>query len=114
MTYNRISYTLTHIGRVFLTVINFISRTLRFFPTLILFSCPRGSHLRGGDVTVYVIDINQPSLLTPYSVLVSISVFMALSTVLHSIILPDNSPFSLTVFPVFFLPYWSFQQYISL
>ena len=42
---------------------------------------PEGSLLRGGDVAVYVLVINQPSLPTPfYSVLVSISVFMALST----------------------------------
>ena len=42
---------------------------------------------RGGYVVVYVKDINQPSLLTPFhSVLVSVTVFMALSTVFHSII----------------------------
>ena len=47
---------------------------------------PAGSPSRGGDVTVYVQDTNQPSLLIPfYSVLVSISVFMALSTVFHFI-----------------------------
>ena len=50
---------------------------------------------RGGDVAVYVLDINQPSLPTPfYSVLVSVSVFMDLSTVFHSINSPDNSAFS--------------------
>ena len=39
---------------------------------------PMGSTSRGGDVTVYVYDINQPSLPAPfYSVLVSISVSMA-------------------------------------
>ena len=54
-----------------------------------------GSPSPGGDVTVCVFDINQPSLPTPfYSVLVSISVFMALSTVVHSIDSPDNSPLS--------------------
>ena len=38
-----------------------------------------GSPSRGGDVVVFVFDINQPSLPTPfYSVLVSVSVFMAL------------------------------------
>ena len=43
---------------------------------------PTGSPSRGGDVTVYVKDIKQPSLPIPfYSVLVSISVFVALSTV---------------------------------
>ena len=43
---------------------------------------------------VYVFDINQPSMPTPfYSVLVSVSVFMALSTIFHSINSPDNSAF---------------------
>ena len=40
-------------------------------------------------------DINQPSLPTPfYFDFVSISVFMALSTVFHFINSPDNSPLS--------------------
>ena len=125
-----------------------------------------GSPSCGLDVVVYGFDINQVSLPTPfYSVLASISVFMALSTVFLSINFPDNSPFShfvlavlflallvlsalclflkvsfspdisvfkavSTVFllmnspdssplshsapPVIFLPYWSFQLYISL
>ena len=64
---------------------------------------PAGSPSRGGDVTVYVADINQPSLPTPfYSVLVSVSVFMALSTVFHSINFPDNSPLSHSVLLVLF------------
>ena len=47
-------------------------------------------------------DINQLSLPSPflYSVLVSISVFMALTTVFHSMNSPDNSPFSDSVLPV--------------
>ena len=49
-----------------------------------------------------------------YSVLVSVSVFMALSTVFHSINFPDNSSISHSVLQVLFLPYWSFQVYISL
>ena len=54
-----------------------------------------GSPSRGGDVVVYIFDIHQPSLSTPfYSALVSVSVFMAPSTVFHSINYPDNSPFS--------------------
>ena len=74
-----------------------------------------GSTSRGGDVAVYVFDINQPSLPTPFcSVLVSVSVFMALSTVFHSINSPDNSPLSHSVLLVSFLPYWSFQLNISL
>ena len=48
------------------------------------FGVPAGSPSRGGNVAVYVFYINQPSLPTAfYSVLVSISVFMALSTVFH-------------------------------
>ena len=58
---------------------------------------------------------NQPSVPTPfYFVLVSVSVFMALSTVFHSINSSDNSPLSHSVLPVLLLPYWSFQLYISL
>ena len=76
---------------------------------------PAGSPSRGGDVAVYVSDINQPSLPAPfYSVFVSISVFMALSAVSHSINSPDNSSLSHSVLPVLFLSHWSFQLYISL
>ena len=53
-----------------------------------------------GDVTVNVNDINQPTLPTPfYSVLVSISVCIALSTVFHFLNSPDNFPFSHSVLP---------------
>ena len=68
---------------------------------------PAGSPSRGGDAAVYGFDINQPSLPAPfYSVLVSISVFMALSTVFHSMNSPDNFPLSHSVLPVLFLPDW--------
>ena len=61
---------------------------------------PTGSPSCGGDAAVPVFDINQPNLPTPFhSVLASISVFMALSTVFHSIHSPDNSPFSHSVLP---------------
>ena len=64
---------------------------------------------------VYVKDVNQPSLPTPFcSVLVSVSVFMTLSTVFHPINYSDNSPLSHSVVPVLSLPYWSFQLDISL
>ena len=54
---------------------------------------PTGSPSRGGDVSVFVFDITQPSLPTPFcSVLVSVSVFIALLTVFHSINSTDNSP----------------------
>ena len=71
-----------------------------------LFSCvPMGSPSRGRDVAVHVFDINQPSLPTSfYSVPVSISVFMALSTVFHSINSPDTSPLSHSVLLVLLLP----------
>ena len=83
--------------------------------TFSLLSVLVGSPSRGGDVTVYVVDINQLSLPTPfYSLLVSISVFMALSTVFHSTNFPDISPLSHSVLPVLFLPCWSFQLCTSL
>ena len=67
---------------------------------------PTGSPSRAGNVAVYVFDMNQPSLSTPsYSVLVSVYVFMALSTVFHSIISPNNSLLSHFVLPVGMLPY---------
>ena len=76
---------------------------------------PTGSPSRGGDVAVYAFDINQPSLPTPfYSVLVSVSVFMAHSNVFHSINSPDYSPFSHSVLPVLSLPSWYFQLHMSL
>ena len=75
---------------------------------------PRRAHLDVVGMLWFMSDINQPSLATPFhSVLASISVFMALSTVFHSINSPDNSPFSDSVLPVFSLPYWSFQLDIS-
>ena len=75
---------------------------------------PAGRPSRGGDVAVYVFDRNQPSLPTPfYSLPVSISVFMALSTVFHSINSPDKSPLSHSALSVLFLPQWSFQLYSS-
>ena len=70
---------------------------------------------RGGDVAVYVFDINQPSLPTPfYSVLVSTSVFMGLSTGFHSVNSPDNSPLSHSVLPVLFLRFTCSFNYLSL
>ena len=49
-----------------------------------------------------------------YSVLVPVSIFLALSTVFHSIYSPNNSPFSHSVLSVLFLPHWSLQVYVSL
>ena len=102
--------------RVWIFVIHY-----KFFETLhVKTRVPMGSPSRGGDVTVYVKDINQPSLPTPFILFLclfpslSVSVFMALSTVFHSINSPDNSPFSHSVLPLSSLLYWSFELYISL
>ena len=59
-----------------------------------LISIPTGSFSRSGDVVVYVFDINQLSLSTPFVFLVSVSVFMVLAAVVPSINSPDNSPLS--------------------
>ena len=76
---------------------------------------PAGSPSRGGDVAVYVFDTNQPSLPGPFhSVLVSMSVFIALSTVFHFVNSPNNTPLSHSVLSVLLLTYWSFQQSVSL
>ena len=76
---------------------------------------PVASPSRGGDVVGVVKDMNQSCFPTPiYSVLASVSVFMALSTLSHYINCPDNSPFSHSVLPVLILPCWSFQLVISL
>ena len=75
--------------------------------SIVVFNVPAGSPSRGDDVVVYIFDINQPSLPTPFFfflILFSMSVFMALSTVFQSINSPDNSPFSHSVLPVLFLP----------
>ena len=80
-----------------------------------LYASPRAHLHVVGDAAVYVFDINQPSSPTPFhSVLVPVSVSMALSTVFHSINSPDNSSVSHSVLLVLFLPYWSFQLNIYL
>ena len=54
---------------------------------------------------VYRFDINQPNLPTPfYSVLVSVSVFMALLTVFQSINSPNSAPLFHSVLLVLLLP----------
>ena len=60
--------------------------------------------------------ISQPSLFTPfYSGLVTVSVFMALSTAFHSINSPNKStPLSHSVLPVLFLSYWFCRAYTFL
>ena len=61
------------------------------------------AHIHVVGMLRFVSNINQPSLPTPfYSVLVSFSVFMALSTVFHSINSPNKCPFSHSALPVLF------------
>ena len=60
-----------------------------------------GSPSCGGDVVVYVLD-KPIDLAHPYSALVSVSVFMTLSTVFRSMNSPDNSPLSHSVLLVLF------------
>ena len=84
---------------------------------LVLHNCnvPAGLPSRGGDVAVYVFDIKQLSLPTPFFfflilffILFLCAIFMAFSTVFHSINFPQNSPLSHSVLLVLFLPYLSF------
>ena len=82
-------------------------------PTKLLENWPARAHLHVVGMLRSVSDVNQPSLLIPfYSVLESVAVFMALSTVFHSINSPDNSLLFHSVLLVLFLPYWSFELYI--
>ena len=89
----------------------YFSLTFFFKHCLVLRRKLRSPCLLSRDVAVYVFDIQQPSLPTPfYSVLVSVSVCMALSSIFHSINYPNNSPLPHSVLPVLALPYWSFQR----
>ena len=72
------------------------------------------AHLHVVGCYGFMSDINQLAHSFFYSLLVCISVLMALSTVFHSINSLDNSPFSHSVLPVLSLPYWSLQLYVSL
>ena len=98
--------------RLLLLIWWFVNRPDMTFATV-----SAGSPSCGGEVVVYVKDINQLSLPPThlYSVLVSVSVFItALSTVFHSINSPENSLLSPSVLPVLILSYWSFQLYTSI
>ena len=62
----------------------------------IFMTVPVGSPSRGGNVTVYIYDINQLSLLTPfYSVLVSISVYGPFNCISFHKFSRQHSAFSL-------------------
>ena len=81
-------------------------------------SVPTGSPSHGGDIALYLLDINKLSLPTPfYSVLVSVSVFIALSTVFRSIIPPTILRFLTLSFRSYFCltgPFNSISLYESL
>ena len=91
-----------------------VYRAFYDLPTLATAPVPVGLPSRGGDVTVHVKNTNQLSLPTPFhSVLVSVSVFMALSTVFYFIKFSRQLSVSHSVLPALSLSYWSFQLYIS-
>ena len=95
------SFSVFYIYYSFCTIILCVKLSLLF--RIALWS-PR-AHLHVVGMLRFMSDINEPSLPTPfYSVLMSISVFMALSTVFHSMNSPDNSLFSHSVLPVLPLP----------
>ena len=90
--------TLIHLTTLYYTTLYYTTSlcyTMLSCTTLHHTLVPTGLPSRGWDVAVYVFDINQLGLPTPlYSVLLSVSVFMALSNVFHSINSPENSAFS--------------------
>ena len=68
----------------------------------------------GANCALLSISSQFPRTVFRYSVLVSLSVFIAFSPVFHSINSPNNFSLSHSVLLVLFLPSWSFQLYISL
>ena len=87
-----------------------IRKHINYLPWIV----PAGSSSHDGDVMVSIRH-KPPSLPIPlYSLLVSISVFLALSTVFHSINSPNNALRFHSVLLVLSLPHWSFQLYTSL
>ena len=86
----------SHINKI-TDIYTFLHTLTLLFLLLLLFLSPRAQLLVVGMLR-FMSNINQLSLPTPfYSVFMSVSVFMALSTVFHSITSPNNSPF-LTLF----------------
>ena len=81
-----------------------------FLPVYITYSprtmCPRGLTFTWWGCCGLCF-LHKPSELAHfvYFVLMSVSVFMALSTVLYSINSPDNSQFSYSVLPILFLTF---------
>ena len=98
-------YNRSPLNKIPVILVNGFSFSANALPCFTHDKVPASTPLRNGDIKVYVVDINQLSF---YSVLASVSVFMALSTVFCSINSPDNSVFSLCS-SVSSLPYWSFQ-----
>ena len=92
------------VGQACMNLRTFLESTLcmpaRYYQT----NVPAGSPACGGDAAVYVFDMNQLSLPTPFYLFLCLLLSMALSTVFHSINSPDNSPLSHSVLPLLFLP----------
>ena len=73
------------------------------------------AHLHVVGMLRFMSEINQPSLLTLFDcVLVPISVYIALSSVFHSVNSHDNSPQSDSVLPDLFPPFSYIFLYESL
>ena len=97
--------------KILLFFVFFVSAEKLKKKTLAIFPCRRD--LMQPKHSVVIKDIVN-TISSFYSVIVSVSFFMALSTVFHSVNSPDNSPLSHSVLLVSFLPYRTFQQFISL
>ena len=72
------------------------------------------SYSRGGDVTVSVKIINQPSLPSPFLLFLCLFLSYGPFNYISFQVSPENSPFSHSVLPVLSLPNWSFQLNVSL
>ena len=79
---------------IYISLYQSICLSIYLYKSLLQLWVPTGSPSRGGHDAVYVRDINQPSLPTPFNLFCSCVCF-CLSTVFHSI----NSPLSHSVLP---------------
>ena len=92
-----------------------VNFTVASLDGLALINCPRGFTFTWWGCCGLCLWHKPDELAHPFLFCsLSVSAFMALSTVFHSINSPDDSPLSHSVLPVLFLPYWSFLLYTSL
>ena len=69
-----------------------------------VYNVPKGSPSRGGDIAVYVFDVNQPSLPTPFNLFLCLVLSLWPFQLFRSMNSPENSPPSRSILPVLFLP----------